>query len=292
MKMAREEDLRVEDVLHLCLARVLSGEETVEAALAAYPRLDAELRPLLETALWMQARTESLEARPGYLAAGRRRLVEQIGAERRRPAFGWRQELAWLFQNKLSAVTLTILLGLALFFTFSAGRSVALGAAVALPGEVLYPLKPAMEELLLALSLTDEGDAQLYIEFSARRLDEIGQLVLEGKTDGAKDAVRRFEWQIVPALQLANKIAHKDPRKATELIGLIDRTLTNQTLGLSVLSGLAPTPEMRSDVRQALATSSLSVEIARALSGTLEPPGPTSTPAAEKSSTPTPAKVP
>lgn len=76
--------------------------------------------------------------------------------------------------------------------------SIGLTPAVALakssqPGEALYGTKLAFENFQLVVSMDPADDVRLHIQFAARRLEELSELIGEGRTDNIGHALSNFE---------------------------------------------------------------------------------------------------
>ncbi len=72
----------VDDILEECIEQIMSGRSTVHDCLAAYPRYADVLRPLLETALEIEA-LDRLEASPSAFQAGKGIMMEAVAQKER-----------------------------------------------------------------------------------------------------------------------------------------------------------------------------------------------------------------
>jgi hypothetical protein len=72
----------VDDILEECIEQVMSGRSTVDDCLAAYPQYADVLRPLVQTALEIEA-LDRLEASPGAFQAGKRVMMETVAQKER-----------------------------------------------------------------------------------------------------------------------------------------------------------------------------------------------------------------
>ncbi len=173
--MDPKRDAREIELLERCLRRLEQGAD-LETCLREIPEA-IPLRPLLETALWLQ-RGQEVALSP----AARRRLIRQgqLHAARRaaaprasRPALRW----AW---------ALVAALGLILVFLSAVGA-----AEASLPGEPLYPVKRAVEGLV-TLGMSPEERA-LYL--AERRWSEFEASAARGRwlPDLAEESLARLE---------------------------------------------------------------------------------------------------
>jgi hypothetical protein len=72
----------VSDILEECIEQVMSGRSTVDDCVAAYPQHADALRPLVQTALEIEA-LDRLEASPGAFQAGKRVMMETVAQKER-----------------------------------------------------------------------------------------------------------------------------------------------------------------------------------------------------------------
>lgn len=171
------------NALEACLAQLLQGD-SLETALARYPDLADELRPLLETAhqaaqaSYVVGGTEA-GSLPKFQAAQRAYFLAQAADKRNQsPAVvlpkraWWRQLFSWVSQPAYLGIFLVVLaLG---------GYGLTSAAYQSLPGDALYGLKRVVENTQLSLA-DDLTRAKLQREFEARRLAEIQALAQQGR---------------------------------------------------------------------------------------------------------------
>jgi len=164
------------DILDVCLRELNRGAD-LEACLERYPECAAELRPLLEAALWVQGAIHP-QLSPRANAQGRRRLLKAVSERKRRkvaPKPGLLRRLGWLVgpprpRGWALRLALTAVLMVAITLT---GVGMARAAAESLPDSPLYTVKLATEQMWLALTPTAAGKATLHIYFAERRLTEM-----------------------------------------------------------------------------------------------------------------------
>ena len=144
---------------------------TLEQALAPYPDLAPELRPLLETAL------AAVELRPREVPAGaltrsrNRALARAAGLKTAAPR---PSRLALLPRFAVAVAALVVVLGLGL-------DGISTAAAESLPGDVLYPVKIVSEKLQLRLASRPGNRLNLEAAYSQRRVDEVLGLLTLGR---------------------------------------------------------------------------------------------------------------
>lgn len=165
------------DALEICLQELDHGTD-MEAVLARFPNHASELRPILKASA--KARTmNAFAAEPSQdaIRRGRARVMQRAAemressskaAPRKRiiPAF---QRLAFSF-------------ALAALFLMS-GTGLLNASASALPGERLYPVKRSWEGLRLLLIFNKGAREALEDEFEYERLDEVTELLTEGRDE-------------------------------------------------------------------------------------------------------------
>jgi len=161
-------DKDFENILEDCLERLMVGGETIEDCLNAYPQHAASLKSLLHTALLTKNAT-CIEPRPEFKASARYRFRTALqeaapGKARLLPAWRFR----W-------ATTLT-----AILFMLMAGSGLVVAAGTSMPDNPLYSVKLAVEQMQLNLTFSDLGKANLYAEFSDRRVSEIMHMAQKG----------------------------------------------------------------------------------------------------------------
>lgn len=194
-----------DEILESCLQE-LARTGDVESCLRRYPGQAEALRPLLETAGTVGGHYRVVPPAPGGLAVGRERFLAVAAQERARGIsqasdtgktvrMGWRgMRLSFA---RLFPILLVAFLGAAIF-----GGAVVWAANDSLPGELLYPVKLATEDVRLALPSTPQGQVGLTLDLVATRAGEIEALAQAGEQvpDGT---VARMERHIERALTRA-----------------------------------------------------------------------------------------
>jgi len=190
----------LERALNECLSQLNTDElglPLLEEALARCPEHEAELRPLLRTAMLVR-QTPQVVPSPEARAAGRRRLLAAVAKKRREKAparVGLLRRLGqsaatlvqpWvqlpLVNNKrtqplrLAQAMAAVLVIVSLVSAGTVGV-----AADSLPDSPLYTIKRATERVQLALTTTAAGQARLHMDYSKKRLDEAQSLWEAGK---------------------------------------------------------------------------------------------------------------
>lgn len=180
------------DALEVCLSALETGVD-IESVLKLYPQEADELRPVLETAI--QARSLALPAvSEAAIQRGRARVM-QLANEMRNSAP--RPRKRW---SLLSFPRLASSLAIALVLLLS-GTGLVSASSGALPGDHLYPVKRSWEGLRLLFIFSPEEREGLESAFEQERLDEISELLTEGRKEpiafaGLVTAQNTVEWKV------------------------------------------------------------------------------------------------
>ncbi len=164
----------IETAFHTSLDRLLRGEATLDACVAAYPEHDERLRDMLVVALDLQA-LAPLPLDRRAVERGARLIDDEVQRLRARldrqpePASAW-QRLAWWFPRYMPVR----MAGLAAAFAIAliAYGGVTLAAVNSGPDSALYGYRLTLEELRIGFA-TDEEKAYHYLDTAEQRLREI-----------------------------------------------------------------------------------------------------------------------
>jgi hypothetical protein len=182
---------KLEHALDECLSQLNTGEFGLDEVLARYPEHEAELRPLLRTAMLVRQVPQAVPS-PEAKAAGRQRLLSAVAKKRRekaraRPGLVHRlgQNAAILVQPLVRPQRQSLRLAQAIAALLVIVSLVSAGtlrvAADSLPDSPFYTIKRATEWVQLALTTTPAGKARLYMSYSERRSEENLALLETGK---------------------------------------------------------------------------------------------------------------
>ena len=189
----------IEAILDECLDRIQAQGLSVEECLASYPEAAEELRALLSLASDLQQSLGPTNPRPDFVASSSTRMANRLRArasrrhsqkpEPRRPAHRWLPRPAY------ALASLALVLAL-----LGSGVGVVAASASSLPGDALYGVKRAGEQVRLALSITPEGDQALLLSFADERLEEAELLIDAGRLEDLGGALEGFE-QVLEQLE-------------------------------------------------------------------------------------------
>ena len=205
---------RVERALDECLSQLNTGELSLDELLARYPEHQAELRPLLQTAMRLRQMPKAVPS-PEARAAGRQRLLAAVARKRRekaraRPTLLSRlgQSAAILVQPLVRPQRQSLRLAQAIAALLLVVSLISVGtvrvAAGSLPNSPLYPIKLTAERVQLALTTAPDKKARLHMSYSQRRFEEawalwiagesVSETVLEAMKRENSDALKAIGW--------------------------------------------------------------------------------------------------
>ena len=227
---------QVDQIIEIQIPAILSGEVTLESVLDQNPHIASELRPRLEAALWLRQASRTVEPRPGFISSSRRYIEHKV--ETLQPHGFWGRlgrkytPQRWVF-NVLSPILILLLLA---FIT----NSVVLSARLSIPGDTLYPVKLATENIRLAFTFNPTDKANLHIQYSRDRTTEFVELVLVGNYETLPSAANRLESEIIASLHALNNIPSGKPDAEASQVANLRDTLSNEIFILNVLKSSSP----------------------------------------------------
>ncbi len=155
---------------------------------------------------------------------------------------GRRRRSRWLWRGAMGGILAAILAALA---TLSASAS-------SLPGQPLYGIKQATEEIGVRFAPDDQARTLMLLRQANARLDETAQLLDQGRTDAVADSAQRYDDALDRAtstyvVTIADAPAAEDASTTAEL----EAELSQQHAQLQTL--LASAPQLaRAELSQAL----------------------------------------
>ena len=127
---------------------------------------------------------------------------------------------------------------LVLVIIFGGVSATAYAAQSALPGDALYPVKTSLEQTRITLANDAYNQAQLHLQFAQRRLNEIKELLAQGRTNDIEFASSEFEYYIQEAMKASQIVLAADSERGAELNKLVSEALLEYAVALkSVLVG-------------------------------------------------------
>ncbi len=205
---------RFDDILSDCTERLLQGE-SVEQCLARYPEQAAELEPLLRVAAAARRTSSAVEPRPEFKARVRHEVQSQLRSEGRKPEAKRTPALHWMPRWAMAAVTLV-------FVVLLAGTTTVAASSETVPGDTLYSVKTASEQVQLKLTFSKAAKAKLQARFAERRVWETARLAEKGRLAQAAALATKFESHLTKIEQLATQIEATDAEDGEQIAKLED----------------------------------------------------------------------
>jgi hypothetical protein len=202
--------------------------------------LTDELVPLVEAAdaLWIELATYELdpEVADRHLARILEDSATVVALPKRGYVNGWRRRMA--------AAVLAAALVLA---------PATMASAAALPGQAMYPMKLAIEQLRLAsVQWSPSREAGERIRVADERLEELDQLVELGMVSQIPVAVRAVDRAVMAAIRAVQE-ARMDGADITKVAGELEAVKQEQEAQLATLFQRLPTTP--ASIRKAIATA-------------------------------------
>jgi hypothetical protein len=231
---------QVDEILEQCLAAIQTQGLTVEDCLRLYPAVREELEPLLSLAARLQT-ARSLRPAAEFKVAAARRLGNLAAARRARPRRKTGFLGFWTGSWAQPRMRLnSLLVGMLVMILIASGFGTMAASAQSLPGDFLYPVKRAEEDLQFALTLDQAGRAGLHLDHAGRRLDEAVALVQKNRTQALDQVLADYNDQLQSELTF---LQPDSPLTAAQQLVLADRLLNEaqrQADGLDFVNRAAP----------------------------------------------------
>lgn len=235
--MFDKDEQEFSQILETGLDAILSGEATLEQVLAEHPDQASQLRPELESALWLYSAREKIAPRPGFISNSRKRVLERIkneaasaGAKRAFMGFAWPQRLP--VQWVAAAILLLVL--------FSGTGGLVSVSQRAIPGDPLYSVKTASEQVALSFTFNQVRQIQLSQQFADRRLAEVAQLIEQGRYDLAEETLKAYEQQVRRTMAMLQNAAGMSAHDKKTMATALEATLAAHAEDITRLEASAP----------------------------------------------------
>ena len=187
-----------------------------------------ELIELLKTYHTAQ-QGSSLEPSAEFRSTSKERLLQKISVIE--PAVTKSKTARPIEQKQKFSLRRMRMTWLAIFitaFVLAVGGTTAAGASEALPGDVLYPVKTGYQQLQLQIS-DDEGDVELLLEFMDDNIDEIDELMQEGRLDDIEQGLNQYNQNLSDLQETQNRISYDTQQPEDALTLRIQDQLQTQT---------------------------------------------------------------
>lgn len=216
--MDKKPSLRTEEILDDCITRLQNGDDGIKALRRDFPQQAQELAPLAEIARQMQSVFHAPAASADFAHNSKIRLLNRLraaqtpttAAKRRMPAV---KRLSWRPARAIATLVITF----ALLLT---STGVARASSDALPGDVLYPVKRGVEEIRLAITFSESGDAELLNDFTTERVDEIEALILTGRDEYLDEALEDYEVMLDRLVTQVTQLSQSEDQKSLDRLAL------------------------------------------------------------------------
>jgi hypothetical protein len=155
--------------------------------------------------------------------------------------------------QKLLVTTIMVVL-VAVVMVFGGATATAYASQAALPGDALYPVKTGLEYTQVALTGDAYNRAQLHLRFAQRRMDEITELLEQGRYKDVEKAAAEFELYIQNAMGDLQIVLLADPARGAELSEQVTKALFDYAIALKSVLSTAP-ETVKNSVEKALIAS-------------------------------------
>ena len=209
----------IETAFHTSLDRLLRGEATLDACLAAYPEHDDRLRDMLVVALDLQA-LAPLPLDRSAVERGARLIDDELQRLRARidrqpePTSAW-ERLTWWFPRFMPVRMAGLAAACAIALIAYGG--VTLAAVNSGPDSALYGYRLTLEELRIGFA-TDEEKAYLYLDTAEQRLREIESAAGTGDAGAVARASTAYQEVVRKGVNVLGAVA-RDPLPGAERTG-------------------------------------------------------------------------
>jgi len=167
--MNRPDPDDLNEILNRCISRLQDGHG-LEATLAEYPAQAARLRPILEAVLAVWSARGSDTVPLAAMQKSRRRLLQAAADIKQAKAAPWWRRSWGMMTRGALVPAFTMLLCAVLLVT-------GIASAQALPGQPLYPVKLAAEQISLSLPASPAGQLAREENYDMRRKGEVEELL-------------------------------------------------------------------------------------------------------------------
>ncbi|GEM_PF-1006386 len=198
---------RIEDILVECLEDIKAGRSSLEECLDRHPLLRERLEPLLRIALDIREPPD-LKPSPHFKTKARVWLMDEISLRQSAGRRLWscccsQMRLMPLMRRfSMAGVIIAVVLALS-----AAGWGAAYASQSSLPGDTLYRVKLATEQVRMGLTADDTARAERALGFADRRIEEMKALADRGRAEHLGRAAEKYDDAMDMALALVDRAA-------------------------------------------------------------------------------------
>jgi hypothetical protein len=175
--------------LNNCLERLLQGEE-LESCLKDYPAEAEELRLLLTTAGGVKQYAETIKLRPEFISQTRDNLANAYESQ----CLSRKVRIIGVLKPVVRFAAITAIVIMLLICTFAGTVTLSvLASEDTMPGQTLYPVKLAMEQIRITFAFSDEVKVGYLTRFAEARAEEIAYASEKGDADQVEAALEGLE---------------------------------------------------------------------------------------------------
>ncbi len=183
---------KFEDILVQCIEDVKANRSSLEECLDRYPHLRDRLEPLLTIALDIRE-TPDVKPSPFFKIKARVWLMDEISRRSAVRRWPWSRYISqpkpMLLRNRFSTAGVIMAIVLAIS---AVGGGTAYASQSSLPGDTLYRVKLATEEMRMALPGDDLSKAERALTLAERRVEEMEALASESSADDLARAAEAY----------------------------------------------------------------------------------------------------
>ena len=214
-----------------------------------------ELKTIAPSQSWLTAHRELLLAQVRAQSKPRVAAVATSLKERARTALFVSESI---FTTTASAIYARGLasLALAMVLVVASGGYIVTAAEGSLPGDRLYDVKVAVENLRLNLAASTKARVELQVEFATRRLDELSKLTARDgqRLPEAETLVSQFESSIKDITATANAVSSASPERGMEIAKIVDGKIGEYEHALKAAGEASRSSNLSKRVSKALST--------------------------------------
>jgi hypothetical protein len=171
---------KIEIILTQCIKDIKSGRATLTECLNRYPSRRQELEPLLKVALNIQEPPD-FQLDSSYKQVARARLLQQIRTAKPEKSRSFTNIFSFGQPPRFAWARVLVVVVAALIVVSMLGGGTVYAAQHSLPGELLYPVKTATEDVRLFFAGGSAAKAELNLQFAQTRLEEMSKLAVSNE---------------------------------------------------------------------------------------------------------------
>jgi hypothetical protein len=247
------------EILDSSLTLIQSGKATVVDCMQTYPEHANFLEPLLLTANQVHSDLAPDGPTEAYISTTKIRILNQLKvpkSERQEVKDKIRRRHFALPKPAWAFISLALVL-----IMFISGIGVSSASANSLPGDTFYPVKRGIEELRLMLTFRPVKEAELLMEYTGERLQEMEELLEIDPTSDLNLALQEYDGMLSRLLEIAQD---EGISGNTNILEEIDSGISNHEEVLQRVLEEAP-PSAQKGLENAIENSSHGKEVIQSI---------------------------